>query len=636
MSRLIAALSTALLAVAFAVAAASPAQAATPIRIMPLGDSITGGPGCWRALLWDRLQRSGFTNIDFVGTQPGGGCGLASWDGDNEGHGGFSATGIANQNQLPGWLAATHPDIVLMHLGTNDIWGNTPAATILAAYSTLVDQMRASNPAMKILVAQIIPMTPSGCTWCPPGVTALDSAIPAWAAGKSTAQSPITVVDQFTGFDSVVDTSDGVHPVDSGFQKMSDRWYPALTPLLGANPPADTVPPTVPGGLSVQVNCSLVATLTWTASTDNVGVTGYDVFRAPGSGGTGTFVSVGTTTATTFTDTLNNVFRYEVRARDAAGNTSAFTAPVTAFPPPCPPPDTQPPTTPGTPTATVTCGSAALTWAASTDNFAVVAYEIWAAPGTSGGTFSQVGTSASTSFTLNGVGIVRVEIRARDAAGNTSPFTAPITVTTPACPVDIQPPTTPGTPTSTAVTATSVALAWPASTDNVSVTGYDISRALGSGSFAPIGTSATTTFTDSGLSPATTYRYQVRARDAAGNTSEFSAPVTVRTSGGGGCSATLMAQSVWATGYVMQPNAVTNSGTTTLDGWTVTFTLPAGHTITGSWNATVTVTGQTVSARGIPGQNATLAPGATTTWGFQATRASGDTATPSGAACTSP
>jgi len=232
-------LATLTLAGAFLVA--RPAEsAAVPVRIMPLGDSITGGPGCWRALLWDRLQRTGFTDIDFVGTLPGGGCSVAH-DGDNEGHGGFQAVGIANQNQLPGWLAATRPDVVLMHLGTNDIWGNTPAATILAAYNTLVDQMRASNPSMRIIVAQIIPMAPSGCTWCPPGVSALNNAIPGWAAGRSTAQSPITVVDQFTGFDPVADTNgDGVHPDDSGFQKMSDRWYPALTAVLGGITPTST------------------------------------------------------------------------------------------------------------------------------------------------------------------------------------------------------------------------------------------------------------------------------------------------------------------------------------------------------------------------------------------------------------
>lgn len=217
------------------------AAAAAPVRIMPLGDSITAGPGCWRALLWDRLQRNGYTNIDFVGTQPGGGCAVAH-DGNHEGHGGFSATGIADQNQLPGWLSATLPDVVLMHLGTNDLWGGTiSTSAILTAYSKLVDQMRASNPNMKIIVAQIIPMEPANCTGCAQRVVALNNAIPGWAAGKTTAQSPVTVVDQWTGFNAATDTNDGVHPIDSGFQKMSDRWYPALTSVLG--PPTPTDPP---------------------------------------------------------------------------------------------------------------------------------------------------------------------------------------------------------------------------------------------------------------------------------------------------------------------------------------------------------------------------------------------------------
>ncbi|MFC7642313.1 GDSL-type esterase/lipase family protein [Streptosporangium lutulentum] len=126
---------------------------------MALGDSITGSPGCWRAILWNRLANTGHTDIDFVGTLPPQGCGLA-YDGENEGHGGALVTGVADQNQLPGWLSATRPDIVMMHFGTNDVWSNRPTATILSAYGKLVDQMRASNPDMKILVAQIIPMDP--------------------------------------------------------------------------------------------------------------------------------------------------------------------------------------------------------------------------------------------------------------------------------------------------------------------------------------------------------------------------------------------------------------------------------------------------------------------------------------------
>jgi lysophospholipase L1-like esterase len=251
MRRILAALLAAVLAVVLAPPASS---APAPVRIMPLGDSITAGPGCWRAVLWDRLQRTGYTNIDFVGTQVGGGCAVAH-DGDHEGHSGFQATGIANQNQLPGWLSATSPDIVLMHLGTNDLWGGTITTDqILAAYSKLVDQMRADNPNMKIIVAQIIPMQPSNCTGCAQRVVSLNNAIPAWAAGKTTPASPITVVDQWTGFNATTDTFDGVHPVDSGFQKMSDRWYPALASAIGnTTPPDDPPPPTGACTASYQV-----------------------------------------------------------------------------------------------------------------------------------------------------------------------------------------------------------------------------------------------------------------------------------------------------------------------------------------------------------------------------------------------
>jgi lysophospholipase L1-like esterase len=245
--------------VAAAFALARPAQSATatatvrpdatgPVKIMPLGDSITAGPGCWRAILWHDLQTHGFTNIDFVGSVPDGGCNYGyTYDGDNEGHGGFAATGIASQNQLPPWLAAANPDIVLMHLGTNDMWGGTiPVSSVLAAYTTLVGQMRANNPNMKIIVAQIIPMNPPSCATCAAEVQSLDQAIPGWAAGLTTTQSPIVVVDQWTGFDDATDTvGDGVHPNDAGFQKMADRWYPALSQVLsGIIPPPPSSSPT--------------------------------------------------------------------------------------------------------------------------------------------------------------------------------------------------------------------------------------------------------------------------------------------------------------------------------------------------------------------------------------------------------
>jgi len=227
-----------------ALALAGPTSAADPVRIMTLGDSITGSPGCWRALLWQKLQRTGYTNIDMVGTLPAQGCGFA-YDGDNEGHGGYLVTNVADQGQLVGWLASTKPDVVVMHFGTNDVWSNRSTQQILAAYTTLVNQMRASNPRMKVLVAQIIPVAPSSCAECPGRTTALNAAIPAWAAGLTTAASPITVVDQWTGWVPATDTGDGVHPNDAGTAKMADRWYPAVKAALDGTTPTTTPTPTV-------------------------------------------------------------------------------------------------------------------------------------------------------------------------------------------------------------------------------------------------------------------------------------------------------------------------------------------------------------------------------------------------------
>ena len=251
-----------LVVAAFSVSHSITTARAAAIKIMPLGDSITGNPGCWRAILWNKLQTAGFTNIDFVGTLNNqNDCGV-TFDGDNEGHGGYLATNIASQNQLPPWLAATNPDVVLIQLGTNDVWNNIAPATILASFSTLVDQMRANNPNMKILVAQILPMNPTGCSDCPQRVINFNAAIPAWAASKTTAQSPITVVDLWTGFDVAADTGDGVHPNSAtGFPKVANSWYPAVSGLLSGGVATNT-PTYTPGGPTLTPSNTPTKTLT--------------------------------------------------------------------------------------------------------------------------------------------------------------------------------------------------------------------------------------------------------------------------------------------------------------------------------------------------------------------------------------
>jgi mannan endo-1,4-beta-mannosidase len=252
MKKLLGILIALIVAVTPVMAGSTAAQAAGPARIMLLGDSITGSNGCWRALLWQHLQSTGFTNVDFVGTVRNTYC-SGSFDADNEGHGGYAATGIADNNQLPGWLSATGPNIVVMMLGTNDVWGNRGTPAILAAYSKLLGQMRANNPDVKVLIAQILPMTPAGCGNCNAGVQNLNAAIPGWAAANGTSRSPVRVVDQYTDFNTGQDTVDGVHPNDgTGIRKIESRWYPALTGLLGST----STPGTAPNGFPYCVSGS--------------------------------------------------------------------------------------------------------------------------------------------------------------------------------------------------------------------------------------------------------------------------------------------------------------------------------------------------------------------------------------------
>src|SRR5882762_8261535 len=94
-------------------------------------------------------------------------------------------------------------------------------------------------------------------------------------------------------------------------------------------------------------------------------------------------------------------------------------------------------------------------------------------------------------------------------------------------------PTVPNGLTATGVSSSQINLAWTASTDNVGVTAYLIERCQGSGctSFAQVGTSTSTGYSDTALAASTTYLYRVRATDAAGNTSGYSATASATTNG---------------------------------------------------------------------------------------------------------
>src|SRR5467141_1734216 len=268
--------------------------------------------------------------------------------------------------------------------------------------------------------------------------------------------------------------------------------------------------PTTPTGLTAAAAGSTGVNLCSSASTDNVGVTGYIVRRNG--------VQIATPATTSFADTglsAATTYSYTVAARDAAGNLSpdstsvSVTTGSTA--------DTTPPTTPTGLTA-VAAGSTGvnLSWSASTDNVGVTGYIVRrngvqvATPATT--SFADTGLSAATTYSYT--------VAARDAAGNISANSTSVSVTL----ADTTPPTTPAGLTAAAAGSTGANLSWSASTDNVGVTGYIVRR-----NGVQVATPATTSYADTGLSAATTYSYTVAARDAAGNISPDSTSVNVTT-----------------------------------------------------------------------------------------------------------
>lgn len=211
---------------------------------MPLGDSITGTT-CYPQLLSKELIAKGRTKFTFVGTNLNNqSCGSGAPNLQTEGHGGYDVTFLTTNSppqtghgtlaELQTW-AMEKPNVVLMHFATNDVWNGTSSASILSAYGFVVDQFRSQNPNVRFFVAQIIPLNPSGCTACESNVEALNGQIPTWASSKTTAASPIYVVNVWSALPAAtylpnsMYTADGVHPNAAGAQLMADVWYTGIT-----------------------------------------------------------------------------------------------------------------------------------------------------------------------------------------------------------------------------------------------------------------------------------------------------------------------------------------------------------------------------------------------------------------------
>ena len=200
------------------------------LRIMPLGDSITqGDTDSYRRPLWIALRDAGLS-VDFVGSMQRGYAGrneAADYDSDHEGHWGWRADQVLAH--IDEWAARNPPDIVLMHLGTNDIGGGQGIDETVDEIDQIIDLLRAHNPRVQVLLAAIIPVAHYAAIV---RIERFNQRLTELVKAKDTPTSRVILVDHFAGFDAEQDTYDGIHPNDGGNQKMADKWFIAIQSLL--------------------------------------------------------------------------------------------------------------------------------------------------------------------------------------------------------------------------------------------------------------------------------------------------------------------------------------------------------------------------------------------------------------------
>jgi fibronectin type 3 domain-containing protein len=288
----------------------------------------------------------------------------------------------------------------------------------------------------------------------------------------------------------------------------------------------DPVAPLAPSNLTTTTASASQINLSWTASTDNIAVTGYRIERCQNAG-CSNFVQIQTSTSASYSDTglsPATSYSYRVRATDAQGNLSGYSNTASGA-------TDTPPTAPSTLAATAASGTQInLTWTASTSSIGISNYLLERCQGAGCSNFAQIGTSTTTTYSDTGLTPATTysyRARATDTHNNLSGYSN----TTSAATLDTVLPSAPSNLTSTTISTSQINLAWTASTDNVSVTGYRVERCQGAGcsTFTEIATPAGTSYNNTGLAASTTYSYRVRATDAAGNLSGYSNVTTATT-----------------------------------------------------------------------------------------------------------
>ena len=282
---------------------------------------------------------------------------------------------------------------------------------------------------------------------------------------------------------------------------------------------ADKEAPTVPADVKATEVTVTTAKITWSESTDNVSVAGYNVYvnetKVNDALVTGTEYSLTDLTAAT-------EYSVTVTAVDAAENESAkseavvFTTEAEK--------DTQAPTAPTDVKATeVTETTAKITWSEATDNVGVVGYNVYLNETkvndalVTGTEYALTGLTEATEYT--------VRVTAVDAADNESERSIVDTFTT-LTTVDTEAPGVPTNVSATDVTQTGAKVTWSASADNVGVVGYNVYVGEGKVNDTPV---TATEYALTGLTANTEYTVSVSAVDAAGNESAKSKAATFTT-----------------------------------------------------------------------------------------------------------
>jgi chitodextrinase len=438
--------------------------------------------------------------------------GFQVWGGGNSGSSTFvfNGTGRGLWEQM---VKIVNPDVIAISWLTNDMNsgnGKRMPATYQADTLAMVNKLRATVPNALIFIQvpqqyKFLNQYFAGTTW----QQYVDTNY--WVAN----QVPNVFVEPVSDHVAMgANLKDGIHPNDTGYLEYGKITMRTLDGQYESGNSDDTTAPSVPTNFRSTAKSTNTVALAWNASTDNVGVTGYRVFRDN--------VSVRTSgTAVTFTDTglaANRSYTYTIDAFDAAGNYSSrasLSVTTTA---------SSDSVAPGAPTLTATVQSStsvALSWSGSTDNVGVTNYTIFSngaliATNGTATTYTATGLTAGTKYTF--------VVYAKDAAGNTSPASNSAAVTTTPT-SDTTPPTTPGALVKGTVTASSVALSWGASTDAVGVAGYRLFQDGKQLAAVITGTSYTVT----GLDDSTAYAFVVKAYDKAGNVSAGTGTLTVTT-----------------------------------------------------------------------------------------------------------